>query len=296
MKSIAILITCHNRKDKTVSCLDSIQRTISPCEERISPKVFLVDDGCTDGTADAVRGAGYSFPVHIIEGDGNLFWNGGMILAWKEALRTGGFDGYLWINDDITMLPEFWPDLLTTDDYCRRNYGRGGIYVGSTKDSQTGRLTYGGFFYNNKWTLEDRFVIPDGEHIQPCEAAHGNITYVAHDVVESRGILDSRYWHGGSDHDYTYLANKAGIPVLVLPRYSALCKNDHLGKTRLHAALPLRERLKVFWSPKGFNMHNALLFNWRCFPYRAPFVLLIGITKCIFPSFGYKLYDIQRHA
>ncbi len=280
---IAVLITCYNRQKRTVACLDSLQQTASSFSDTISLKVFLTDDGCTDGTAEAIQERGYAFPIRILQGTGNLYWNGGMILAWETAIQEGPFDGYLWINDDIRVLPEFWEDLVQTDHYCLETFGKRGIYVGSTKEEETGKLTYGGFDFVSKWTLKDRFVIPDGKHFQSCEAAHGNITYVSNEVVGKMGILDKRYWHGGSDHDYTFLAHKAGFPILVCPHYCAICSNDHSGKYQKLASLSLKERLGFFWSPFGLNMHNALLFNWKCFPYRLPIVLLAGIAKCISP-------------
>ena len=288
MMNIAVLMTCYNRREKTVACLDSIQETVLPFSEKISVHIFLTNDGCTDGTAEAIQQRCYTIPIHILQGTGNLFWNGGMILAWESAIRDGYFDGYLWVNDDIRILPVFWEDLMHTDSYCMENYGKRGIYVGSTKDSETGQLTYGGFFFVNKWTLKDRFVIPDGEHVQLCEAAHGNITYVSNAVVERMGVFDKRYRHSGSDHDYTYLTHKAGFPVLVCPHYSAFCSNDHAGKYKRLSSLGFRERIHRFWSPFGLNMHNALLFNWRCFPYRVPIVLFAGIAKCISPIKSYK--------
>ena len=284
---VAILITCHNRKEKTLRCLYSIRDTIAGSVE---PVVFLTDDGCTDGTGEAVSGTDWGFPVRVLQGNGNLFWNGGMINSWKAALDEGGFDGYLWINDDITVLPEYWEDLLAADTFCLERYGRRGIYAGSTKDAETGAFTYGGFVYTSKFILKDKFVEPDGEHFQECEAAHGNITYVAAEVVEKMGIFCEKYIHGGTDHDYTYLAHRAGFPILVLPHFSASCENDHLGKTRDHTKLPLKERIKIFYSPRGYNMHNTLLFNRRCFPWRVPFVWLQGVTKLLFPRLGYRLY------
>ena len=287
--NIAVLITCYNRKDKTLVCLDSMQSTLQPYLDRIRIQLFLTDDGCTDGTAAAILERKYSFPIHILQGTGDLYWNGGMILAWETALRNGPFDGFLWINDDIRILPEFWEDLMLTDSYCMDHYGKRGIYAGSTKDEDTGKLTYGGFDFVNKWTLKDRFVIPDGEHVQSCEAAHGNITYVSREVVDKMGIFTRKYRHGGSDHDYTYLAHKAGFPILVCPHFSAVCRNDHSGKYKRLSSLSMKERLRVFWSPFGLNMHNALLFNWRCFPYRLPIVLVAGIAKCLSPMKSSRL-------
>lgn len=276
-------MTCFNRREKTLRCLAALQEGWEKAGKGFSPSLFLTDDGCSDGTADAVRERQFPFPVHILPGTGNLFWNGGMIHSWKAALAEGGFDGYLWLNDDTYALPEFWEDLAAADAFSLEKYGKHGIYVGSTKDQDTGTFTYGGFNYVSKISLLDQFVIPDGRTFQPCQAAHGNITYVSHQVVEKMGIFCEKYWHGGTDHDYTYLAHKAGFPLLVLPRFSAICQNDHLGANGKKSPYTRKKRF-----------HNILLFNRRCFPWRVPFVFVSESLKILFPRLGFGLYRILR--
>ena len=288
---IAILMTVHNRKAKTIACLQSLQDTWVPYRDSCSIEVFLTDDGCTDGTPDAIARLSLVFPVTVLDGDGSLFWNGGMLHSWKAALAAGGFDGFLWLNDDVVVLPEFWPDLREAFLYARAHYGREGIYVGSTCDAETGAFTYGGFVYTNKLTLKDKMLPPDGT-VQPCQVGHGNITYVSAEVVDKMGIFCDKYIHGGTDHDYTYLAWKAGFPVLVLPHYSAACKNDHSkdGNRPDLFAMPLKQRLSFLNSPRGLNLHNALLFSRRCFPWRYPLILATGYFKALCPKLYYRIY------
>lgn len=287
MNRIAILLTCFNRKEKTIACLSSLNKTYLESGERLSVEVYLTDDGCTDGTADSIREQDFAFPVHILQGNGLLYWNGGMIKSWSAAVEEGDYDGYLWLNDDTVVLPEFWGDLIEADIYSRKTYGRGGIYVGSTKDAETGRFTYGGFNFVSKWTLKDSFVHPDGEHFQECQCAHGNITFVTQDVVDKMGILYDGYIHGVGDHDYTYRAHKAGFPILVMPHYSGECENDHVGKStkgRSLVGMSFKERIAYSKSPLCYNLHNTLLFQKRCFPYRYPFVWIAGYLYICFPS------------
>ena len=293
---IAVLMTVHNRKAKTVRCLESLCETLLPHEGKFLVTVFLTDDGSTDGTAEAIQEKGFKIPVHLLQGDGNLFWNGGMINSWEAARKNDGWDGYLWLNDDIEVLPEFWDDLVYADDYSRKTFGKGGVYVGSTKDADTGSFTYGGFVYTNKLTLKDKFVYPDGKTCQECEAGHGNITYVSDEVVKSQGIFCKDYIHGGTDHDYTYLAHKAGFPVLVLPHYSAACKNDHPkdGGRKEFFELSLKDRLAALNDPRGLNLHNALLFSKRCFPWRYPIILATGYLKALFPRLYHRTYLRMR--
>lgn len=71
MKTVAVLMTCHNRVDKTLKCLSALFKQ-SVCES-IKLDVFLVDDGSTGGTGRIVQ---KEYPeAHVVYGDGNLFWN-----------------------------------------------------------------------------------------------------------------------------------------------------------------------------------------------------------------------------
>ena len=97
---IAVLLTCHNRKKKTLQCLNALNIQ-EGLEVDYNIEVFLVDDGSFDGTAEAIVAC---FPnVHIIQGNGNLYWNQGMRLAWDTAAKTKDYDFYLWLNDDTIL-------------------------------------------------------------------------------------------------------------------------------------------------------------------------------------------------
>ena len=50
----AVLLTCYNRKDKTVACLNSFFEADLPSSNH-QFEVFLTDDGSTDGTSEAVN-------------------------------------------------------------------------------------------------------------------------------------------------------------------------------------------------------------------------------------------------
>lgn len=294
--TIAVLITVFNRKEKTLKCLSSLKETVKPYSDQYRLKVFLTDDGCSDGTVKAIEGMGFEIPIVILPGTGSLYWNGGMINSWKSAIADStDYDGYLWLNNDTVVLPEFWRDLKVVNDYSIREFGKKGIYVGSTMNPETGEFTYGGFNYVNKFLLKDKFVLPDGESIKKCEACHGNITFVSNDVVESEGIFCEGYLHGGTDHDYSYLAQKHGFPMLVMPHYCATCENDHIGNGDADKVKRnLKERIAAAKSPFGRNFHNTMLFNKRCFPWRLPFVFFSEINKILFPEFAHKIYLFLR--
>ena len=292
---IAVLLTIYNRVEKTVRCLNSLFRSIGETDG-ISFDIFMTDDGSTDGTEEKIKSSLPKDNIYLLKGDGNLFWNGGMINSWKAALKKGGFDGYLWLNNDTEVLPNLWDELKEADRYSKSHYGQGGIYVGSTCDKEKTRFTYGGFIFTDKWILKDKFVIPNGT-FQNCQCAHGNVTYVSQDIVDKQGILYDKYLHGGSDHDYTYCAFKRGLPVFVLRDFVGICENDHnVDKDRAEFfKMNLKDRINYLNSPMGFNLKNTLLFQKRCFPYRYPFVWFLGYMKAIFPKIFTRLYLYLRN-
>ena len=80
--NIAVLLTVHDRKNKTLRCLENLYKQVLPNYLRLD--IYLTDDGCTDGTPEAIK---RQFPkVHIIKGDGNLFWNRGMYRHRRQGL------------------------------------------------------------------------------------------------------------------------------------------------------------------------------------------------------------------
>src|SRR6266480_1904244 len=95
--SVAVLMTCFNRREKTIAALTALREATT---KAIEYRVFLVDDGSTDGTSKIVLD---EFPeAKVIEGTGELYWNRGMRLAWCHALEANPAF-YLWLNDDMIL-------------------------------------------------------------------------------------------------------------------------------------------------------------------------------------------------
>jgi len=133
--TIAALLTCFNRKEKTLACLKALFNQALPANVDIS--AYLVDDASTDGTAAAVQ---QTYPqVKIFSGDGNLFWNGGMRVAFSEAMKDDP-DYYLWLNDDTRLDPEALNVLLTTSSELMKKGEKRAIVAGSTRDPEIGNF------------------------------------------------------------------------------------------------------------------------------------------------------------
>ena len=289
MQHIAVLLTCFNRKIKTLDALNSLFTAYNLVKESITLDVYLTDDGSTDGTGEAVR---KNYPqVNVLKGNGELYWAGGMRNSWNAALK-GHFDAYLLLNDDTETYITLFQELMSTHSYCMETYGQGGIYVGSTLDGITNKISYGGSVFTNKFLARYIRIVPNGKSPQPCELGNANIMLVHKDAVAKIGILSKGFYHGLADFDYTLKAKKANIPVLITANVLGICTNDHSDPYKTFHRLPLKERIKKLYNPAGLDFRSNLQYMKRNFCYRLPLVFLTGWLKVFFPKFYYnKMYN-----
>ena len=289
MNKIAVLITCHNRKEKTISSLASLFKAQEYYGKDLELSVYLTDDGSTDGTSEEI---GKRWPdVVILKGSGSLFWAGGMRNSWQKALEKN-YDGYLLVNDDTILLQNLFENILFTDKYSIKEFGKSGIYIGSTIDPETKELTYGGAVFSNRFLLLYHKVKPDRIPKQ-CQLGNANIMYVSHNVVNKIGTLHKGYKHGIADYDYTLKACKNNIPVLLIPGICGYCRNDHVDKYEMVTNLTLNERIKFLYSPTGLAFSDNLQLMKNHFPFRLPFVFFSGWFKSLFPKVYIKINNLR---
>ncbi len=238
--NIAVLLTCYNRKEKTLNCLKSLFETFLP--DNVQIEVFLVDDGSLDGTGSAVK---KRFPlVNIIQGDGNLFWSKGMNLAWQKATETLYYDFYLWLNDDVILFKESIINLLNDVQKTGSNES---ILVGVCQ-SATGKITYSGY-KNLKKKIK---LIPNGD-IQKCDYFNGNLVLIPSCVFAKVGFLDPMFHHGKGDFDYGLRAKESGVNSYISSQYLGVCEVHDELPVWCNPKYPLKKRIKSFKSPLGGN-------------------------------------------
>lgn len=135
-QTIAVIMTCYNRREKTLESLAGLFTQKLPPEVILT--VYLVDDGSTDGTSEGVQ---EQYPnVKLLKGNGSLFWNGGMRCAFAEAIASDP-EFYLWLNDDTVLYPDAIAKALSTYQLLKAQGELLGVVVGSTCDPQTHLLT-----------------------------------------------------------------------------------------------------------------------------------------------------------
>jgi len=239
MRIVAIL-TSHNRREKTLACLLSYLDQALRSSANLD--AVLVDDGSSDGTAEAVRNLRSS--VTVIRGAGDLYWAGGMALAEKDALRRAP-DYLLWLNDDVILDRDAVERLLdvakASDSTC--------IVVGAVRDPITGEISYSGLRRYDCHPLRYERVGPVDRPLA-VETFNGNVVLLPIAVAVSIGGIDGEFAHGAADYYYGLRATKAGVINLLAPGTVGTCSWDSPYKPWLNLSIPFRERLRLLLGPK----------------------------------------------
>jgi GT2 family glycosyltransferase len=215
---ISIIIPVFNGLEYTKTCLQSLSAQVFLPE--ISPgryEIIVVDDGSVDGTSDWIR---ENYPgVHLLQGDGSLWWSGGINAGIKHALDELKTDYVLWWNNDIVPAPGYFTQAVRLAEKNDNNVLIGSkVYIlnkpviwgmGGRFDPLKGsRYMYGG-------------GQPDSEtFMKPIEVDWfpGMGTMIHRDVFEKIGLLDEKnfpQYHG--DSDFTYRAKQAGFRLVAFP-------------------------------------------------------------------------------
>lgn len=250
-QKVAILLTVYNRREKTLECLKACYEQIDGMKAggEYVFRIYMVDDGSSDGTSEAVRDI---FPqTEILRSNGGLFWNQGMRLAWERASEDNP-DFYLWINDDTILKEGAIACLMETSTFLRHK----AIVVGTAEDNK-GELSYGGR------SLSGRIVVPDPTLPVTCQTFNGNLVLVPHHVFRILGNLDEHYQHSFGDYDYGVRAEKNNIVRVVAPGVLCVCNRNPGIPRWKNRHYSLSERIASLRGPKGRPPKEQFLYDCR---------------------------------
>ena len=252
---LAVLLTVHNRREITLSCLQVLFAATLPND--VEMDVYLTDDGSKDGTAEAVKN---TYPeVIVLHGNGDLFWNAGMRMAFGEALKND-YDYYLWLNDDTKLMSHALVAMLHTSELLQMRQLKPAIVVGTTIDADSGVVTYSG--RNSRgWKQPFYFdiVIAETDPVE-CDTLNGNCVLIPAAAAKRLGNLDPVFIHGIGDFDYGLRAHSAGCTVWVNPGAIGYCKWNLDKQVQANS---IRERLKRVLHPKKYPIKVWWVFCWR---------------------------------
>ncbi|WP_256386955.1 glycosyltransferase family 2 protein [Algoriphagus sp. A40] len=238
-----MLLTCFNRKEKTKKCLEHLFSQNLPVG--VALQVFVCDDGSSDGTGEMLE---KEFPkVIVVSGTGDLFWNGGMNLAWAKAKEFDSFDFFLWLNDDTYLEIDGLKSLL-------ENYAKlpsPAVLIGACYDPRTKDFSFGG-------TNSSAPIIPNGK-LQEVSLINGNLVLIPAEIDQKLNGLSSAFTHYFGDYDYGLRAQKAGFPCYTSTGYLATCESNEAvfwGDSKL----PFSKRWKLVHDTKGLALREYFHF------------------------------------
>ena len=261
----AVLLTVHNRREVTIKGLRSLYLSIENLGEGYGFDVYMTDDGCTDGTIEAVK---TEFPsIHIIHGDGNLYWGGGMRKAWQESIASGNnYNYFLWFNDDAIL----YKSALCIMFDSTNKVGANSIISGAFCNNE-GQVSYGGR------NAEDIILEPDGE-LQVLKYMNGNLVLIPYDIYKSIGLIDKRYTHSAGDFDYGLRAINNGFNIYLTDQY--------VGTTERHDEFIPKYCLQEHNLFKRWKLlHSPIYSPWDQFSFNSKYKGLIFALRTLFISY-----------
>lgn len=282
--NICALITCHNRRESTLNCLDHLFRQVG-LNDAFSVNVILVDDGSIDGTSDAVA---EKFPsVEILKGDGKLYWGGGTHMAFRHALEKKA-DFFLLLNDDTSLYDDALKGMLATYRLKEKRDQCEPIVVGSTCSPETELWTYGGLVKKSGWHPFRYLPVRPNSKPLTCDTMNGNCVLISRSVVDIVGITDKRFTHGFGDIDYGLRARASKCLIWVAPGFVGECDRNDSSTNHDSAELPITQRIKALKNVKGLPINESLYFSKKHGGFLWPILWLLPIVRTILFPTQYK--------
>lgn len=268
---IEIISPVRNRREITLRCLRSLER-IEPAGLDIHK--IIIDDGSTDGTADAIRE--HFSDVEIIRGDGSLWCSGAANLGVERAL---GYDPdyILLINDDTVFDSNFLQVMVETAEQNEKSVV-GGLLLSWDEPHKVFQIApiwdtwYGGWRHFNEQTV---WTVPH----EPFEVQLivGNCTLFPADVFRKEGLFASKWLPHFGDAEFTPRLKKRGWKLLVEPRARVFNQPNEVAP-RL-SEMSLKQLYKELWANYngGHNLRNRFMCYWLGAPSRLKAVTAFSV-------------------
>ncbi len=265
---VGIVIPVHNRREITLQGLRSLARAETT---GLNVKTFIVDDGSTDGTSEAIRA---EFPeIEIIYGDGSLHYAAGTNRGIDAAMEWGA-DYIAAMNDDAVFHDQFLRRLVATAEAFPRSIVGGLLLLWDQphKVFQVGQVWK---TFRGGWEIPQdltAFSMPADPFEVECIV--GNCVLIPSEAVRECGKMDEkRFPHGWGDAQYMARLRKAGWKLLIEPRAYIWCEPNTYPPP-LHK-LSLAKRLNVLFRDdrNPLNLKRQFVLRWESAPSKIAAVL-----------------------
>ena len=216
MVLISIIIPVRNRKEITRNILTQIftQISLKNCTSNVS--VIVVNDGSTDGTKEMII---EQFDhVHLIEGDGSLWWTGAIIQGMEYGVNKLNADYLVWLNDDISLADNFLVNLI---NICRDQNYQKTIVGGLIKDQ-----TYPDWVVLSgalkRQPISNTNMLTSSEELE-VDVICGTMAVIPCSVVDKIGYPNViRFPHYGGDYEYIMRAKRNGFRIILSSKLNAM--------------------------------------------------------------------------
>jgi len=240
--SVAVVVPVHNRRALTDRFLRSFAEV-----EYANYKIFIIDDGSTDGTSQWL--AEEHPDVVVLAGNGDLWWTGATNLGVQHALANR-FDFVLTINNDALVRPDFLSRLV----HSAVEHPRAIVGCRLHDSLQPDRIwALGGevrWRDGRPFHIHKPQTIDSDERLRAVDILPGCGVLIPADCLREIGLFDAeRYPHYHADSEFTWRAKRAGYQILVDTQAIVWYDTDHSFKPRSMWSSLFGKRSPAYWKP-----------------------------------------------
>lgn len=240
--NILVIMTCFNRKEKTEKCI----KKLSNGNRNINFTFIVVDDKSKDGTVEMLQSLKTEYKIHIINGNGNLYYSRGMRLGMDYASNVlkKRYNYLLMVNDDVEFYDKCIENLI---NYSKNK--ENAVIVGPTCNKNN-ELTYGAIKYLKNKSVKYRKVDIFEAELN-CDTFNANCVLIPYSYFLETGLIDSYYIHSLGDFDYGMLLRRKNYNIYTYSKYVGICENNSIKNTWQDRELSISKRIILKENPKG---------------------------------------------
>jgi GT2 family glycosyltransferase len=215
-----VVFATMNRREAALGCVRALAaQTVSPW------LVVVADNGSTDGTVEALEGAGnLPFRLEVRRMAENLGNAGGVEAAMAVAMAAGA--AAVWVLDD-----DSWPQPAALEALLARGLRDDVVCHPFQVDPKTGKLSWpvplrasAGAEWQLVWSMEE---LPCGDAWESRPSWTGAL--IPRGIVERAGPVNGKLFIRGEDDEYSFRIARMGVRYEVV-RVAVL---DHPGPVGL---------------------------------------------------------------